>query len=918
MPSFLVHTCKSDVSVSLEASDPIKIDETTLTRIRLFHHYVFRELHKLDTQLTALSETDGYLAVPLVPNTQPSSSSAPPPPSSPSSSAPQPPSLSPPTTVRDNGCQIHYDFLQDFSTFFHTTTDPKVKLNSIPPCGDFSFFQSKIVRRVNESANQTHYARYFVVKVCHDLSPVSPFSDEKVAATFAEYYENRYGIHVKLEQPLLLVKHLPTQVSFICPRHRHQTTEDLGVSSKSSKTEMHLIPELCSTLPLSASAWSLARYLPTVVYRLEAILRAHEMKLRILFATGITENARDLGGEETYANGKLESCGEGFSDGGDGGDDGVGGVGGDGDGNDSSGGNGNGNYSDDGGDEGGSPNGHSDDVGPSISLILHALTAKSAGQQFHSEQLEVLGDACLKLELSLELFFTDPEKDEWTLSNYRKHVVSNYMLSTQGRRVGIPGYISITLPDITNTSLPPGFIFEPSQSVKASLNLYTHKVLGDKHVANTVEALIAATLVGCGRDTARRFLIWLGVAQYTSSELAVLYQHTLQAQTIGGHVNYVMNEERERMPGKKEQQNRNPTPWYVKENVDNATMSKATFCEFRMPTNCVLQATDDYGNCHEAINEERRMNVDLQAENGRSCNVEENLNETINSGDHMKLHEQLGKELQTPNCTLLERKEREILKRLYVGGCNGISTVIDMEEKEICNQSQITEQKHYCKPRISGNLIDTKENSGISLKNSKLSKNKINFTSNKAVPPKSNRPARPVPNFDHIERELGYSFKDKHLLLQALTHNSYPRFLSQISGTYQKMEFVGDAILDYVVTLYLYENFPHLNHGDITDFRSGLVNNFTLAFLAVQKNLHQSLRYMSPPLLDVIGQFIKFLEEQELKQGASWKVRFIFPRSVSVHMTDFQSVAFTKGKYQGLVVQRWVSANPGLKFNLLF
>jgi hypothetical protein len=146
-------------------------------------------------------------------------------------------------------------------------------------------------------------------------------------------------------------------------------------------------------------------------------------------------------------------------------------------------------------------------------------------------------------------------------------------------------------------------------------------------------------------------------------------------------------------------------------------------------------------------------------------------------------------------------------------------------------------------------------------------------------------PTRPVPNFDHIERELGYCFKNKLLLLQALTHNSYPRFLSQVSGTYQKMEFVGDAILDYLVTLYLYEHFPNLNHGDVTDFRSGLVNNFTLAFLAVKKNLHQSLRYMSPPLLDVIGQFLKFLEEQELIQGASWKVSFIFPRSVSIRVT---------------------------------
>ena len=637
MPSFQVYTCKNDINVSLDASDPVKIDETTLACIRLFHHYVFKELQKLDNQLTALSETDGYLAVPLVANTQP------------------PPSSSP-TTVPNNSFQIHYEFLREFSTFFQATGDPNVKLNSSLPCEDFSCFQNKIVRRVNESANQTHYTRYFVAKVCQDLSPSSPFPDQDVATTFAEYYQKRYGIQVNLQQPLLLVQHLPTQVNFIVPRYRLPT--DNGGSFRGTKVEIHLIPELCSVLPLSASAWSLARYLPAVVYRLEAILRAHEMKLKML--AGISRD-----GEDSCA----DAGRDGVSDG---------------------------------------------DARPSISLMLHALTAKSVGQQFHSEQLELLGDTFLKLEVSLELFLTDPEKDEWVLSIYRKHLVSNDMLSTQGRRLGIPGYISVAPPDLPNTSLPPGFILSPSQGVKeVPLNLYTHQVLGDKHVANSVEALIGATLVSCGRNVARHFLIWLGVTQYTSSELGVFYQH-LQAQATGDHVNCVMSEER--MNGEKEQQD--PTPW--------------------------------------------------------------------------------------------------------------------------------------------------KKDCGISLKN----------------------PTRPVPNFDHIERELGYCFKNKLLLLQALTHNSYPRFLSQVSETYQKMEFVGDAILDYLVTLYLYEHFPNLNHGDVTDFRSGLVNNFTLAFLAVKKNLHQSLRHMSPPLLDVIGQFLKFLEEQELIQGASWKVSFIFPRSVSIRVTD--------------------------------
>ena len=695
IPSFQVYTSKSDVTVFLEARNPLKIDETMLERIRTFHHYVFKELYKLSNQLTTLSGTDGYLAVPLVPKTP-----------------------SPTTTQADKNCRVHYDFLQDLSTFFQATTDPDVNLNCNAPHKDFSFFQSKIVRRVNESANQTHYTRYFVTKVCHDLSPSSPFPDQEVAATFADYYENRYGIQVNLQQPLLLVQHVPTQVNFAIPRLRNQTNEEL--SFKGPKTEIHLVPELCCVLPLSASAWSLARYLPAVVYRLEAMLRAHEMKLKLV--NGINEGTEDLRQVKKYAgNGdKLQSFSEvdernnlvgpeytddaGDSCGNDDGDsdhdhvgagcvvDVVGNI--SASGNDDDGvGNVNGGI--------GSTDASSND-GLTISLMLHALTAKSVGQQFHSEQLELLGDSFLKLEVSLELFLTDPDKDEWVLSVYRKHLISNDMLSTQGRRLGIAEYITVTPPDLTNTSVPPGFIFETSQGGKSSsLNLYTHQVLGDKNVANSVEALIGATVVGCGRTVARQLLIWLGVAQYSSCELDAFYQR-LQAHRTGTYKN-----SEEEMPGIKEQQ-------------------------YSIP-----------------------------------CKM-----------------------------------------------------------KEIVNNTKLDD---------SGHLL------------------------------------WPVPNFDHIEREVGYFFKNKFLLLEALTHSSYPRFLSQISESYQKMEFVGDAILDYLVTMYIYKHFPELNHGDVTDFRSGLVNNFTLAFLAVQKNLHQSLRHMSPQLLDVIGQFLEFLEKQELKQGASWK-----------------------------------------------
>lgn len=720
MPPFYVHTCRSDVKVSLEESGPITIGKTTLMRARLFHHYVFKELHKMDHQTTMLSENDGYLAVPLLSNKTRSFNRQPPCTTSRITLTTPP---SPQTTMSCNkGFEIHDKFLEEFSSFFESISDPNMILKPTSPFEDFGRFQNKIVRRLNESANQTHYTRYFVVKVCHDLSPSSLFPDE-VAASFGEYYKLRYGIQVGLEQPLLLVQHLPTQVNFIVPRLR--LSEDTEVIPKVPKTEIHLIPELCSILPLSASSWSLARFFPTIVCRLEALLRAHEMKMKILSGTGIRCNARSLNEAANWDDGKLLSCGNAGEESsmvGDGNCDG---------------------YDMDRVDDDGECNGD-DSFGPSVSSVLHALTAKSAGQQYHSERLEILGDSCLKLEVSLDLFLTDPEKDEWTLSVYRKQLVSNDMLSTQGRRLGIPGYISITAPDLTNTSLPPGFNLGPSNETKRfkkeSLNSYNHQVLGDKHVADCVEALIAATLVGCGRNAARQFMVWLGVTRCTFSELKSFYQ-LLPVQTA----------ERDQVHS------------YIR---DSSLRSR---------------------------NSQEKMDCDAKPGN-------------------------------------LAKQE-------------GV-------------------------PLTSAGLGKTKGGHGISLRNSDTHL-------------KRDTPTRPIPNFDHIEKELGYCFKNKLLLLQSLIHNSYPRFLSLVSETYQRMEFLGDAILDYLITAYLYERFPHLTHGDVTDFRSALVNNFTLAFLAVQKNLHQSLRYMSPTLLDMIGQFVEFLEKQKLKQGASWKVRFYVSKNCS-------------------------------------
>ncbi|KAG8082637.1 hypothetical protein GUJ93_ZPchr0014g47162 [Zizania palustris] len=68
-----------------------------------------------------------------------------------------------------------------------------------------------------------------------------------------------------------------------------------------------------------------------------------------------------------------------------------------------------------------------------------------------------------------------------------------------------------------------------------------------------------------------------------------------------------------------------------------------------------------------------------------------------------------------------------------------------------------------------------------------------------------------------LEELIGYKFIHKGLLLQAFVH---PSFSNHSGGCYQRLEFLGDAVLEYVITSYLYSTYPDLKPGQITDLRS--------------------------------------------------------------------------------------------------
>ena len=117
-------------------------------------------------------------------------------------------------------------------------------------------------------------------------------------------------------------------------------------------------------------------------------------------------------------------------------------------------------------------------------------------------------------------------------------------------------------------------------------------------------------------------------------------------------------------------------------------------------------------------------------------------------------------------------------------------------------------------------------------------------------------------NLDRFEKEiLCYEFKDKSYLVQAFTHNSY--YDNRITDCYQRLEFLGDAVLDFLITRYLFEDPAKHSPGTLTDLRSALVNNTFFASLAVKYDFQKYIKISSADLIRVITKFVNKVNKDE-------------------------------------------------------
>ena len=137
---------------------------------------------------------------------------------------------------------------------------------------------------------------FYVAEIRSDLNPSSPFPSPELYKTFSAYYTTKYGLTItNLDQPLLDVDHTSARLNLLTPRYMNQKGVALPTSSAETKKARRenlqqkqiLVPELCEIHVFPASLWRKAVCLPTILYRLNYLLVADEIRVKIAEGSGI-------------------------------------------------------------------------------------------------------------------------------------------------------------------------------------------------------------------------------------------------------------------------------------------------------------------------------------------------------------------------------------------------------------------------------------------------------------------------------------------------------------------------------------------------------------------------------------------------------------------------------------------------------
>lgn len=170
------------------------------------------------------------------------------------------------------------------------------------------------------------------------------------------------------------------------------------------------------------------------------------------------------------------------------------------------------------------------------------------------------------------------------------------------------------------------------------------------------------------------------------------------------------------------------------------------------------------------------------------------------------------------------------------------------------------------------------------------------------IPYKTNLqlPADKIINIKHLESLLNYEFRNPALLVEALTHGSY--MLPEIPRCYQRLEFLGDAVLDYAITMHFYNIYPGMSPELLTDMRSASVNNNCYALSAVKAGLQKHILYTSHQMHKEISATVINFQKLSSESTFGWESETSFPKVLGDVIESLAGAIFVDSEYNKEIV----------------
>ncbi|KAK9890121.1 hypothetical protein WA026_008931 [Henosepilachna vigintioctopunctata] len=882
--AFPIFTRSGEVSVDLElCSCDIILTNDQVMYLREFLNYTFTSVLRLQKYLMLFNpdaSMNSYLVVPTVMDSE-------------------------------NNTVVDWKFVRiiyrNLSVFPKVVPEEKRKMYSF----DQENYKDAVVMPWYRNQDQPQY--FYVAEICTNLNPKSAFPGSEYA-TFEEYYYRKYGIQIQnLSQHLLDVDHTSARLNFLTPRYVNRKGVALPTSSEETKRAKRenleqkqiLVPELCAVHPFSASLWRKAVCLPCILYRINALLLADQIRKTVALELGLgradleedfkwpalnfgwslCDVLRKSKEEEEKKQDKLQQ------------------------------------------NDGPDLNGHLENVEPDVDETA-VVSNENSVDDVHKEGWDIGTWSNDMAELSQEeinanIRYASPTS--WMVSNdYDDFSSSESSYSDEDSNDDIGGCRI----EFTGNYLAEALDSEEEKEDEFIMKEQSSAWLDINNDVGNREELRQQFHEACSKNMEhilnsgmllKKNEVFLKNNKVNNSPKT--YENVPIPKFDFNHLNL--------SPQKKTQ-----LPTIYRKKVHNCDMDSNEY-SFKFDTqpiledhpgpspNVLLQALT-MSNANDGINLERLETIGDSFLKYAITNYLYSKYENIHEGklSHLRSKQvsnlnlyRLGKRKNLgefmiatkfdphdnwlPPCFYVPKElEEALFAAQYPANCWTIADMAatrDMTLEDICSMVKERGETIDLPNSIPYNLVtqhSIPDKSIADCVEALIGAYLIDCGPRGAllfmawlgirVLPKIDEhtygeielPHSPLlhhvqepekeleillDGYDAFEDHIGYKFVDRSYLLQALTHASYSP--NKITDCYQRLEFLGDAVLDYLITRHLYEDPRMHSPGALTDLRSALVNNTIFASLAVRNGFHKYFRHLSPGLNEVVEKFIRLQEE---------------------------------------------------------